>query len=379
MVKKTIFILLLMLLITIPNIFALSIGPSKTVKYFKPHMSETFSVIVTNNEEKEVNSEVYLFGELSKYSNFQKQRVLFKSGESKIFNFSLNLPEELGPGDHRVDFVAGEIAKKENTNFIGVLTSVGSVFVIRVPYEGYYLKASLDTTSVSAGEVVPFILTMENLGSFPIDGVKGVLEIYDSSDVKIDNIQFNTSLGLNEIKKIELRWDSGNNSFGNYRAKAILSFNGKTVETETLFKLGDVHISILGFDNKIISRKINKFHVEIKSDWGDNLEDVFAKLEIFSNTPLVYKSENFNIDPWSTKDVVIYVDADKISPGNYPARIGVVYKGVSTQEDFELAVRSFSFSPQFSNFLIVAIAIIVVALIIYFMFIKRRIKDGKNH
>jgi hypothetical protein len=375
MILKKLVMVFIILFFVVPNTFALGISPSKSIIFFEPNLSQSFEITVRNSENRDVKSDIYIYGEHGKYTHFENQTVLFSPKESKKFNFDLKLPESFEePGDYRFDFVATEVDIMENTNFISVLTSVGSVFIIRVPYEGHYLKATLTSKSASTGEIVPFKLVLENLGTLPIDYIEGILEIFDESGNKVDEIPFIESLEIKTIKDVEFKWHSGDNKFGNYNAKITLKFKGKEVLAESDFKLGDVHISIVNYDKEIKAGEIGKFNINVKSEWGNPVEDVFTRLEIGSSPLKAFKSESFNMDPWGENNVIIYVDAEEIEKGTYPAKVSVVYDGIYTEEEFELKVRSPFFSP-INGSILIGIAVFIIVLVVgYFMLSKKRKK-----
>ena len=373
MVNKRVFLIFLIFVLIIPFAFSLSVTPARTVVFFEPGLIKEVSVHVGNDDNKNVNGNFSIFGEAENYTDFKSYEYTFEPKETKSVKFNITLPLQCDrPGDYKFTFVASEIAKEEGSNFINVLTAAGSVFIIRAPYEGYYLSASLGATSVSVGEYVPFNLILENIGNLPINNIDGNIEIFDDLNKSVGKVEFEESLAVSENKRLKLNWNSENNTFGSYRAVAILNFNGKTIEVEDEFKLGDIHISILDYDKSIDSNKINKYHVKIKSDWGDKITNVVITLDIYHNPFKSFKTYNFDIDPWKEQNPVIYVDAEEMSNGKYPALLSVIYDGITTKEEFEINIKSFDF-----NYILYGVIIFIVVFVLGYIVILK-LKKGKK-
>ena len=365
----------LILFFVFQNVSALEVTPSIDIVIFESNAIKSASVHVRNMEDKEVLAEMSLYGEMENITNFEAQTYLFAPKETKVFNFNILMPESFEkPGDYRFYFLAREIAIDELTEFINVLTASATIYVIRVPYEGPYMAARLRSTSVSVGELVPFDLKMENFGSVPLKNINGKIEIFNSFNKSVGEIPVNEILELGEIKEIIFKWNPEENGFGDYWARATLNFEGRTVEAETEFKLGDIHVSILDYDKNIENGIINKFKLKIKSDWGNEIEGVIAVLEVYHNPFKSFKSETFKLDLWEEKNVVIYVDAENMNPGKYPAKLSLIYEGIHTEEEFELNVSTFDWTIIWIGGSIFVVVFIIGYFVIHKMGARKKNK-----
>jgi hypothetical protein len=372
------YVIILLLLIVTPNVYSLAVSPSKTLIFATGEsIEEELTISVRNKNDFEVLGELYIQSLVVplEYVDFETKNITFAPGETKEFSFNLSVPTQFDePGDHEFDFIARELIPTNHTELITIRTAVGGIFLIRVPYEGYFLKASLSADSVTAGEKVPFQLVLENLGTYPINDLEGVLEIYDDDMNKVDEILFTYDLKTSSYETLDLEWDSEGYTYGNYHAKAILRFNGKVEEAEADFKLGEVHISILEYDTTIFSGDINKYKLKVRSDWGASINGAVATLNINSGFPVTSKSENFELAPWEEKDIAIYVDAEGIDRGEYTAELTIEYEGLITEESFTLNVSGFNYM-----LLVIGTAIFIVVFGIgYFILIRRHKKKEKN-
>jgi len=368
------------LVICLPNVLSYAVSPGKTIVFFSGDtLYEELSVSVRNDKGISNEGEMYIFGKSvpEEYVNFDPINVTFEPYEKKVFDFSIAIPEQFEePGDYRFDFVTKEIFEEEEDSgaTITVKTAVAGVFIVRVPAEGYFLKSSLEARGVISGEPVPFVLTLENLGTYAINDIQGILEISDESGNLIDELEFTYDLPLYSVEQLELNWDSEGASYGNYHAKAIMTFQGKEEIAETDFKVGEMHVSILEYDKSVSSGDINKFKLKIRSDWGDQINDAYAILDVTTEVAHQFKSSNFNLEPWQEKEIIVYVDAQMLEKGEYPSKIGIMYEGVYDGEEFELKVTSFDIVP-----IIVGAAIFIVVFGFGYLFlIIRKLKKGKN-
>ena len=375
MMKGLKLLVFLILFFVFQNVSALEVTPSIDIVIFESNAIKSASVHVRNMEDKEVLAEMSLYGEMENITNFEAQTYLFAPKETKVFNFNIIMPESFEkPGDYRFYFLAREIAIDELTEFINVLTASATIYVIRVPYEGPYMAARLRSTSVSVGELVPFDLKMENFGSVPLKNINGKIEIFNSFNKSVGEIPVNEILELGEIKEIIFKWNPEENGFGDYWARATLNFEGRTVEAETEFKLGDIHVSILDYDKNIENGIINKFKLKIKSDWGNEIEGVIAVLEVYHNPFKSFKSETFKLDLWEEKNVVIYVDAENMNPGKYPAKLSLIYEGIHTEEEFELNVSTFDWTIIWIGGSIFVVVFIIGYFVIHKMGARKKNK-----
>jgi hypothetical protein len=381
MIKRGVIVILFLFLL-VQSVSAISVSPSKTIVFFTgDSLEENLSVSLKNKHNYEVVGEILLQdkGVPLEYINYQSTNLTFEPNERKDIDFGITIPEKFDePGDYRFDFIVRELSPpKEEGGMFGVSIAVGGIFLVRVPYEGYYMGARLEADGVTVGEEVPFKLTLENIGTMPIENIQGTLEIFDNSSEKVGEVPFTYSLPINSLEVVDLKWDSSEASYGNYYAVATMNFKSKSIKAETDFKLGDMFVDIVNFDKIIRSGIINKYKVKIKSEWGNPIDNIFMKLEVSPGiSPKIFKSENFNLDSWESKEVIIYVDTEEIKGGTYPAKISAFYEGIHTEKEFDLRISSFDYISVG-----VGVGIFIIVFVIgYFIMFKRskKSKDGKK-
>jgi hypothetical protein len=371
----------LILLMFISSVFAVGISPPKSIVYFEPNGVETVNFYVVNMGDADSRVRIFFDGELSNLIVWEEQTIDLKPNEKRDFSFLLNMPASFdAPGDHRVDLIAQEIPIEEESGgtFIGAVTSVTSPVLIRVPFDGPYLGSKLNIRSSSVGQIVKLKIFLENLGSISLNDFQGKIDIFGSNGEMIKEITFSESLGLNEFKEIELLWDSSGIESGVYVGKLLINYNGKTAESESEFRMGDVFVKILDFQEELITGKINNYVMTVSSEWNNVIGDVYVKLMInIGEEGYNFKSTSFDLGAWEEKEVKMYVALDegisKLPVGEYNATIGVFYEGLSNSEDFNLKIVR-------NNGYLIIIGFVVVAIlgILWGLYIFKNNKRSKK-
>jgi len=382
--KKIVLFYLFIILLS-SSVFAIGISPSRNVLYYEPGLEESVSFYVVNNIARTIGAEVYSEGEFSYLLNLQNQSFNLAPGEKKEFEVLFTHPSSLDiPGDYTIKIHADELPEEDVSGgtFLSAVASVISPLILRVPYEGAYLSASLNAESVSSGQYVPFILRLENLGDVPIPGMNIAIYIFDSENMQVGKIEYQGQLELNEIKKSEVYWDSTGMGAGTYTAKLEIKYIDKTFETSTKFKLGEIFIDIVDVQNELTAEKINEYYATVTSKWSDSIEGVFVQLSIQSiDDTYNFKGTTFNLDPWGSEKTLLYVDLDRppaqISEGEYPATFTVFYEGFSNTKNFDIMIKEPGFFDKISPILVIGFSImgiIIAALILYII----KLNKGKK-
>lgn len=369
----------ILFLLLIHNVDAIGITPARITIYYEPNSVETIEFAIFNSEGYAYDANVQIGGPLKEIINFPAQNITLEPGASYPFSFTTTMPSEMEmPGDYINQIVAVELPPpqvEDSGTLISSLTAIIGQLVIRVPYEGYYLSGRISATSVSVGKNAEFKIFLENLGDKEINNIVGTIQIYDSDNKIVKTIRFNDSLGLNQIKESSLYWNTAGALAGEYRAELTLEYVGKTFETDTTFKLGDIIIEIVNFQKEIIAGKINKYSAELSSGWNNPINEAFIKLLVqYGGETYVYKSEDFDLEPWEKKEVVMYVDATHMVEGKYPAEFSVYYDVYSNSEKFDIIVK------KFIDYFIIAgysiLGLIIIGLIVYIIMMKRSKKNN---
>jgi len=355
------------------TVHGLGISPSKEIVYFEPNKIENIDFYVVNRDPTLIGVDLSLDGAFTDKMTINRDST-FSLGpnQKEYFDLTFNMPSEVNvPGDHIAKLMAHETTPEGAQDYtVGSTVAVISKVIFRVPFEGYYLSASILAESVSVGDDVEFEITLENLGDKMISNFDGSVLIYNSKDELVDTLEFSNSLGLHEIKDMALSWNTADQVADEYYANLVINYMGKTFETEVDFKLGDIFVDILEYQKEVDSGKIGDYSYIIESGWNNDIQNVFVKLVIeYDGQGYIYKSENFNLIPWEVKEDKMYIDAREIPEGVYPATFGVYYEGLSNTESFDIKVA------KKVNYLLIGgvslLVLIIIALLIFIFMIMR--------
>ena len=360
-------------------VLSIGISPSRQTIYYEPGVSKKFDFYVVNRDSQPLDFIITSRGDFTQYMTHISEQFILEPGEKKFFNLTLDMPAEYNtPGDHKNELIAQEVIPREwESGTIGTTTAIISLLYVRVPYEGPYLGSSFKASSVSIGEPLTFFMKLENLGSVALPSIDGKISIFNSKEELVDSIEFEESLQLNEIKQIKQYWDTSSALADSYTAKLELVYEGKTLEKETEFKLGDVFIDIIDYQKDLVAGKINKYVATIESGWSNSVEEVYVNLKIDNHgDEYVYKSESFTLDPWEKREITMYVDATELEAGEYPAQFGVYYEGLSNVKDFKIRIT------DSVNYLIITgfslLILVILALLIYIFIIRKKKKSSRK-
>ena len=376
MVKKYFLILVVILFFSL-DVYALGISPSKIELDFQPNLKQEFEFLALNSVNVSFPVEVFVSGELEEYIDFEKQEIILEPFENRAFKFTLELPESFDkPGNHTVDLVVLQkemIGTEEGGFTIGAVVSVRTPMIVFVPFDGPYVDLAFESRDKEIGEEVPFLVYMNNLGTEPVDYLKGEITIFNFRDEIVGTIFFEDSLSLGEEKQIILSWGSEGNTAGLYYAILKVNYSGESAEERAEFRLGSFFIDILDYQKKIEKGEINKYESVILSTWNDPLQNVYTQLDInYFGEPKIFKSESFEIAGWENKTVVMFVDSSDMEKGTYPAKLSVFYGNTSTSVNFDIDVI------MDKSIIYISLGIVVLVIIGLIVLFNRRIKKRKN-
>ncbi|MEM4397280.1 MAG: hypothetical protein QW757_01485 [Candidatus Woesearchaeota archaeon] len=147
------------------------------------------------------------------------------------------------------------------------------------------------------------------------------------------------TLKSKEEKFINASFNSNGLLAGNYYAIAYLNYDGNISNKTYEFVIGQKNVKILNFTKKIEYKRINKFEIEVKSEWNNKIDKAYAVIDIFSKDKKTkitsFRSYDTSLERLEEKKLESYFDATNIEKGKYIAVVNLFYDGSSTTlEDF---------------------------------------------
>lgn len=325
---------------------SLGVDPGRIELGFVPNLERTYTLSAINSEDTEITVEISLpDGELKDYIRLLEDRVTLGGGETKPVHFVLSLPSTISPGWHENGILLRALPAEAIREGAEVNVAVGVMVQLRVlqPYPGKYGEIrGLDVKSVSVGDRAHFEILFLNAGTQPIQTAQGYVDIYNGGTLvrRVETAQRGVESG--QVVKLEANWITAGAQAGTYKAIATVIYDGaSTGSVEKEFRVGDVLLRITGISAPEIPQgRIGSVRITLESLWNKRISNAFVELTVREDGQpiLSSKSASFDVEPWSTKEVVTYVDAGRMEEGTYAAEVAAHYEGHVTRSAASIRV-----------------------------------------
>jgi hypothetical protein len=359
---------------------ALTVMPAKVEANFVPGFeTEVTYTVLHNNPSTEF--ELYIAGNLSDYVQLNKNKLV----GGGTFTASVNLPLIIEkPGKHRILIGVKEVVNEKDMEIsratIGTSVTIQAVIDVYVPYPGKYFEIFLSSNNVNLGEPVEFNLEIVSQGKEDVN-LTPRIDIF-SNEQLIETLLF-FEREIKSMEKVKLRkfLDTTNYAPGPYNALAIIDY-GKVVVSNSFFNIGDLVIHLLNYTNQLEIGGLNRFDIEIESGWNDPIDGAYAEVFFINDSGFnsaSFKTSSTGLAPWERTTITGYFDTSNFTEGVHDANITFVYYGKNVGKiSSELVKVTFVKKTDYLN-LVLIIAGIVLALVIFIVLIKKYfLKNGKN-
>ncbi len=362
----------LFIIILVSNSFfvkAIGVTPVSYEIDFQPNLKGVFAFTFLGDGEPKFS--IYAEGDLAEYVKLSDKTL---NGPGTIVAF-LSLPENIEiPGRH-ILYIGALEGGGEEVSGIGIIGNVRGVILVNVPYPGKYVEIKLEAANVNIGEPVPLSLTINNKGKENVT-VSAALEIYKGEEL-IERINLDdVNLGSAQSKLVYYELNTINYQAGGYKARALAEYGGKrTAIAETDFKIGHLHISILNYSASFVRNKINKFNIEIESEWNTPIENVFANVSII-NTDISFQTPSVKLRPFEKSILEGFFDTTSIVSDEFQAKIEIHYEDQITEKIVDLRLKK-EFD-LLSYAIIAAFVIVIIILVLIVIIIQRKLSRLKK-
>ena len=356
---------LLFFLLAIDSVNAIGIGPPRINIDFIPGLEQTIEYTIFNNLDSSSRVDMYVKGDLSDYISLDKTSLTIGPNGKGDITATLKLPQQIDiPGNHEIKI--GAIASPSNTpqGTVGAKAAVESQLNIFVPYQGEFLVAYIEATSVETGETADFTIHLSNKGLENISSTTASIDIYFKDQLIATVYTESKKLDSGTEDILSAKWPTAGASAGTYKAVAKLSYDNNTKEIETDFNVGSPLAEIMNITiNKFSHGEIAKITVNAKSYWNKPLENVYATIDIFDNenkTIGSIKSSPGNIDSLSESQFELFWDTKNIEIGDYSAKATLNYLDKKAEQNFIISVSK-------DNTLIVVSITFIIAVLLFIL------------
>jgi len=399
--NKLFLILLLVSLISLPNVLALGVTPGKTSIDFVPGESRTVDVSVVNSENKDMNLAVLIQGELSAYISVSDVSFKMSSSESeKKLSYTLKMPQDLSPGPHSGEVIIVQLPEQLPTGdaFVGASVAVATQVQVFVPYPGKYAEVDMSVAGFDSPGKVTFVIPIHNRGDLDIVRARAIIDIYGPLNEKITSVNTNElSITSKERKEVVAEW-AAEVAPGRYRAVATVIYDEKTTQVEKQFSVGNKVLSLEQVEiNDFTLGQIAKFEMLVNNEWSESIVGAYAQMFVYNDKGEVmadFKSATYDIAPLTKVLMVAFWDTDGVKTGTYDASVFLKYGEQSSQQDLKLEVsesninviglgyviseRGGNSEGLFSNslmvVLVVVIGLLVLINIVWFLVLRKKLK-----
>jgi len=350
---------LTVMLLIINYSLALGLGPVQIFKIYEPGKTDKIELTVFNNENKEGLIDVSVRGELKDFIEFNKTLFLKKNQEQTKVIFYLTHPQALSGGAHYAQLVITESTGKDST--VSAVQSYVSKLRLQVPMDEKYAEAKL---IIIPGSTTNFNIDVFNYGKEDIDA-SAKIEIY-KKEKPLQEL-FTNNVTIASLKQDTLK-TSARLDNGLYSARAVVDY-GKTIELEENFIVGKPSIEIKSIAvDPFAPHEVAKINIKLMTDWEVPIENVKGEITIVKDNTYIetITTETFTI----FKEHELTAFWENKGPGNFSAKLNILYNGEVVSKDFELVT-----SKKTKNSIFI-ILILIVLLLILIAEILREINHG---
>ncbi len=376
---------------------SISVSPARTTIDFVSGTSREISVTVYNIEDKQVSYSIQAQGELASYISDYPEIVSFEEGEpSKVFTYTINLPESLDPGINEGGVSVTELADENSGAQVFARVSVVSQLYVYSLHPGKFANADFKIISADKGEKVEFIFPIASQGTFDITNIRAQIDIKNAEGELVDSF---TTPGIavpsGEKKDLKYLW-TADFPEGEYTAFASLIYDEDTLSFERNFHIGDKDLELEDIYVEDFSLgEIVKLEMLVRNNWNKPLERVYLLVDIYDDTGVVssFESASHTVNAKSKYSFNAFWDTEGVLPGSYFADIGVHYDEYGLSREtviFEVSenelkiiglgnvVSSSPFEVGTSSILWIVIGALVVVIIVILIVLYRRGKRGRK-
>jgi len=343
----------------------IGVSPPRIAINFEPGLKQTFNFKFTGDIGSEY--EIFVEGDLSPYIALSKEKIYGPD----VVAVHLELPNSIDPpGPHKLQVGIREIPPEGPG--IMIVGDVRANLVVFVPYPGKYLETEFSTSDARYGEFSDFNLKVISRGEEDLTASINI-EVYDSQDNLVNKMDLGEHfIKSQEIKEFNEKFDTIGFRAGEYKAVAIVSYDGKEVIKEDKFKIGELIIKIVGHSDNFVRGIINRLDIEIESLWNDPIEEVYAEI-LIPNYNIRFKTPFETVTGFSRTNLTGYFDPTPIDKDVFFGSITVYYADKEMRKLVNFKMKK---EVDYGKYLMIGGIILVLILIIILIYVTLLKKEA---
>jgi hypothetical protein len=323
---------------------ALGIAPADLEIMFEPMAEKVITIKVLNSGGEEMEAGIYAEGDLAGYVKLNEDHIRFSKGETeKLITYAITFPPAIDePGDRITRIIITETPKQQESKGTGirVVSSVGHILKVHVPYPGKYAKARLFVPNFRLNEENNFAIEVTNLGEESIDAA-AVLDITGPEGENVTSLESEKVTVMPKDKEILIvKWTPAYR--GEFLAKVRVKYDDHSARDEKYITVGELLIDVEAITvDRFFLGEIAKFDILLKSEWNRKVSGIYAQMAIRNATNQTigdFKTPDVDIEPFEQKTLNAYWDTKGVEKGAYDANIRIHYAGKVTERELRTYV-----------------------------------------
>ncbi len=244
------------------------------------------------------------------------------------FDLLVNFPEEVYVAPGSYTFALTVVENSSRQEGISSQVAVSKVFEVVVYSYEKDIQASLSIPNINAGRNVTFQLTVQSMGYPDIEKVYGQIALYNSSRQEVGRLVTETkSLPGLESLSFQPKHDTDHFPTGNYAAKAVVWYDGKSEAVNSTFLIGSMDLIVNNYTAEFNSG-FNEFSVIVTNNWGNILRNVYARL--FIQDQQLVQTPSLELEPWQQGELKAILNIE-FPPGTYAGALKLYFEGESKE------------------------------------------------
>ncbi len=363
----TVFAFVLLTLIVLPIVSALSLeGNILGTIVYEPGKLIVNEYAITNTDKP---VEVFLSGDLLEY-------IQISNVSNNQFKMTIAFPERIiSQGSYNFQLTVREIAE-ESTSGMGSLLSVSKRFTVEVYSNEKELAASLSAPSVNVGSPVNFQVGVSSRGYQNIDKVQAEITVYNAQNETVGKVSTRSKpLPALGSTTLTATFPTENLLAGEYRAEALVAYDGKQKTASAAFRIGIMDLIINSYTT-ILRRGFSEFTINATNNWGNELRNVYAK--VFLQDQELLQTPTISMAPWEKGKLKGLIKVD-LPIGSYPGKIQLFYESEMKEEIIYVWVIEPEAPKQVSgttswrgiSLIVLAVLVILLASLLIWKYFKK--------
>ena len=352
---------------------AIGASPARVTVDYKDGVDLNVPYSVRNNAGRDIVAEITLGGgSLAEYVSVNTQSIPIKIGQRGSFELTMKIPPGINLiGPQKLFIIITEDVPSGGG--LGTRTEVMPDIIVNFPYPGKYLEINrLEVKNINIGEDTTLNWGVISRGT-EVTTFYGVFSIYDTQNNRVFTKEYPTrSINPGETMSVEEGLTTRSFDAGEYNATLTVHFDGKQVDTYTIFRIGTEDIELKSYTKNLTKGIINPFSVVAENLWNGKFR-VYATINIQGVT-----ATTPTMTAMAFSNVVLeqYINAQNLEVGTHEGTITLFFD--DNEKSFPITVDVFeveeesSFAALILPIASIVIIIVLIVVVLFFAFKKKK-------